>query len=47
LDLASPQTEIVNLEAVPERGQAKMMEGSTREMAEQLVTLLKEEDKVL
>jgi electron transfer flavoprotein beta subunit len=47
LDLSSPQTEIVNLEAVPERGQAKMMEGSTREMVEQLVTLLKEEDKVI
>jgi electron transfer flavoprotein beta subunit len=47
LDLSSPQTEIVNLEAVPERGQARMMEGSTREMVEQLVTLLKEEDKVL
>ena len=47
LDLTSPQTDIVNLEAVPERGQARMMEGSTREMVEQLVTILKEEDKVL
>jgi len=47
LDLSSPQTEIINLEAVPERGQAQMMEGSTREMVEQLVTLLKEADKVL
>jgi electron transfer flavoprotein beta subunit len=46
-DLASPQTEIINLEAVPERGQARMMEGSTREMVEQLVNILKEEDKVL
>ncbi|MCK5328438.1 MAG: electron transfer flavoprotein subunit beta/FixA family protein, partial [Candidatus Latescibacteria bacterium] len=47
LDLTSPQTEIVNLEAVPERGQARMMEGSTREMVEELVRILKEEDKVL
>ena len=47
LDLSSPQTEIVNLEAVPERGQARLMEGSTREKVEQLVTILKEEDKVL
>ncbi len=47
LDLSSPQTEIINLEAVPERGQARMMEGSTREMVEQMVTILKEEDKVL
>ena len=47
LDLASPQTEIVSLEAVPERGQARMMEGSTREMVEELVRILKEEDKIL
>ena len=46
LDTTSPQTEILNLEAVPERGQARMMEGSTREMVEQLVKILKEEDKV-
>jgi electron transfer flavoprotein beta subunit len=47
MDLSSPQTEIVNLAAVPERGQARMMEGSTRQMVEQLVQILKEEDKVL
>ena len=47
LDLASPLTEIINLEAVPERGQARMMDGSTREMVEELVGILKEEDKVL
>ena len=47
LELASPLTEIVNLEAVPERGQARMMHGSTREMVEELVGLLKEEDKVI
>ena len=47
LDLSSPQTEIVNLEAVPERGQARMMEGSTHEMVAQLVKILKEEEKVI
>jgi len=47
LELASPLTEIVNLEAVPERGQARMMQGSTREMVEELVGLLKQEDKVI
>ena len=47
LDLTSPQTEIVNLEAVPERGQARMMEGSTREMVEELVRIIKDEEKVI
>ena len=47
LDLASPQTEIVHLEAVPERGNARILEGSTRESVEQLVRILKEEDKVI
>ena len=47
LDLTVPQTEIINLEAVPERGQARMMEGSTREMVEELVRILKEEEKVI
>ncbi len=47
LDLRSPQTEIINLEAVPERGQAQMMEGSPRESVEQLVRILKEEEKIL
>jgi electron transfer flavoprotein beta subunit len=47
LDLASALTEIVNLEAVAERGNARMMEGSTREMVEELVRILKEEDKVI
>ena len=47
LDQTSPQTEIINLEAVPERGQALMMEGTTREMVEQLVNLLKEKEKIL
>jgi electron transfer flavoprotein beta subunit len=47
LDLSSPQTEIIKLSAVPERGQARMMEGSTRQMVEQLVQILKAEEKVL
>jgi electron transfer flavoprotein beta subunit len=47
LALSSPQTEIANLEAVPERGQARMMEGSTREMVEELLRILREEEKVL
>ena len=47
LNLSAPQTEIVELEAVAERGQARMMEGSTRESVEQLVRILREEDKVI
>jgi electron transfer flavoprotein beta subunit len=47
IDPGAPQTEVVSLESVPERGQARMMEGSTREMVEQLVRILKEEDKIL
>ncbi len=47
LDLTAPPTEIINLEAVPERGQARMMEGSTREMVQELVRILKEEEKVI
>ena len=47
LDQAVPQTEIINLEAVPERGQARIMQGSTREAVEELVKILKEEEKVL
>ena len=47
LDLTAPQTEIVHLEAVAERGQARMMEGSTREMVQELVRILKDEEKVI
>jgi len=46
LDLSAPLTEIVNLEAVPERGEARILEGSTRESVEQLVRILKEEEKI-
>ena len=47
LELASPLTEIVKLEAVAERGQARILDGSTREAVEELVRILKEEDKVI
>ena len=47
LDLSAPQTELIGLEAVPERSQARMIEGSTRDMAVELVKILKEEEKVL
>jgi electron transfer flavoprotein beta subunit len=47
LDLASALTEIVDLEAVAERGNARILEGSPREAVEQLVRILKEEDKVI
>ena len=40
-------TEIVKLEATPERGQARILEGSTREKVEQLVRLLIEKEKAL
>ena len=47
LDPTAPQTEIVQLEAVAERGRARMMAGSTREMVQELVRILKEEEKVI
>ncbi len=47
LDLSAPQTELIGLEAVPERSQARMIEGSTRDMAVELVKILKEEEKDL
>jgi electron transfer flavoprotein beta subunit len=37
-------TEIVRLVATPERGEARMLEGSTREKVEQLVFLLEQEN---
>ena len=46
LDSASAQTEILKLEAVPERGDARILAGSPRESVEELVRLLKEEEKV-
>jgi electron transfer flavoprotein beta subunit len=46
LDAASSLTEIVNLEAVAERGDARIMEGSIRESVGELVRILKEEEKI-
>jgi electron transfer flavoprotein beta subunit len=40
-------TEILALEATPERGRALILEGSTREKVEQLVSLLVEKENVL
>jgi electron transfer flavoprotein beta subunit len=49
LDIPTPDiaTAIDKLTPVPERGAAKMLQGSVREMVEQLVRTLKEEEKVL
>jgi electron transfer flavoprotein alpha/beta subunit len=47
IDLSVSQTELVRLEAVPERGQARMIEGTTRETVVELVRILKEEEKVI
>jgi electron transfer flavoprotein beta subunit len=47
LDIASSKTELVKLEAVPERSAAKLMEGSIREQVTELVRILREEEKVL
>jgi electron transfer flavoprotein beta subunit len=46
LDAASAQTEILSLEAVPERGEARILDGSPREAVEELVRVLREEEKV-
>jgi hypothetical protein len=39
--------ELLELIPVPDRGRAQMLQGSTREMVEQLVHRLKDEEKVL
>jgi len=41
------QSELVRLEKVPERTGARMMEGDVRQAVEALVTILKEEEKVI
>lgn len=43
IDLSSSKTEILELEQVPERTEAKMLDGNIREATEQLVRILKEE----
>ena len=45
LNPADGGTTVIHLEPVPERGQARMLEGSTREKVEQLVSLLSENEK--
>jgi len=45
--LSDSASELVALEPVPERGQARMLQGSTREKVTELVQRLKDEDKVL
>ena len=47
LDAAGGLTKMEKLEPVPERGKARMLEGSPREMVESLVKVLKEEEKVI
>ena len=43
IDLSSGNTEVLELESVPERSEAKMLSGSPREIAAQLVNVMKEE----
>jgi len=43
IDLSSGNIEVLELEPVPERSEAKMLNGSPREIAEQLVNVMKEE----
>jgi len=47
LDISAPATKLVELKSVPERGPAQMLQGGTREMVEELVSALKEEEKVI
>jgi electron transfer flavoprotein beta subunit len=47
VDTFGPATKLVELKLAPERGHAKMLQGSTREMIEGLIQLLKKEGKVL
>ena len=47
IDAAAPETELLQLEAVPPRTAAKMMPGSIGEQVSELVRILKDEEKVL
>ena len=47
LDMSVDRTELTQLEAVPARTAAKIIEGDTRERVIELVRILKEEEKVL
>jgi electron transfer flavoprotein beta subunit len=46
IDLSSGNIEVLELESVPERSEAKMLSGSPREIAEQLVNVMKEETMI-
>ena len=43
LDWSAGNSELLELEPVPERSEAKMLSGSPREIAEQIVNVMKEE----
>jgi electron transfer flavoprotein beta subunit len=47
LDTAVDRTELLKLEAVPERSSAQIIQGSIREQVVELVRILKEDEKVL
>ena len=47
LDTSVDQSELLKLEAVPERSSAQIMQGSIHEQVNELVRILREEDKVL
>jgi electron transfer flavoprotein beta subunit len=47
VSLVNAQSELIKLEKVPERSGAKMMGGNTRQAVEELVRILKEEEKVI
>jgi hypothetical protein len=49
LELEEPadKTELLELQPVPERGEAKMIEGDSQEAAVQLLKLLRDDAKVL
>ncbi len=47
LETPAASSELLKLEEMPERGQAKMIGGSPKEMAEELVQRLREDAKVL
>lgn len=47
ISVDAPQSELVKLEKVPERSGAKILNGNVRQAVEELVRILKEEEKVI
>jgi len=47
ISIDGPQSELVKLEKVPERSGAKILNGNVRQAVEELVRILKEEEKVI